>query len=228
VKAKGINGNGFGMTLGMASTLATWPTPQTSDGSGGGQAKRATEEARHGSNLNDFAMLVKVSPWATPAARDYRHANLKSYKVRGGGKKGEQLCNQVRMAAWPTPVAQDSEQSGGEGSIERGTRAHSLTSITKGMEPSGWSTPTSLTPARNANNAAGNSDGLRKLTEQAQPMDSGPLPTGSPAETAKPGQLNPAHSRWLMGLPAVWDACAPTETRSTLSKRRNSFVPQAK
>lgn len=40
------------------ASLASWPTPQTQDMSGGGQAKRATNEARHGSNLNDFAMLA--------------------------------------------------------------------------------------------------------------------------------------------------------------------------
>ncbi|MDR5645359.1 hypothetical protein [Burkholderia cenocepacia] len=54
--------------LGWIAKLASWPTPQTSDASGGGQAKRATGETgttRHGSNLNDFAMLAA---WPTPTA----------------------------------------------------------------------------------------------------------------------------------------------------------------
>lgn len=32
---------------------------------------------------------------------------------------------------------------------------------------------------------------------------------GFPCATEKAGQLNPAHSRWLMAYPAAWDACAP-------------------
>lgn len=44
-----------------------WPTPQTSDSTGGGQAARAMGETRHGSNLNDFAMLAG---WPTPNTMD--------------------------------------------------------------------------------------------------------------------------------------------------------------
>lgn len=42
---------------------------------------------------------------------------------------------------------------------------------------------------------------------------SGKTLTGSAAGTASGGLLNPAHSRWLMGLPADWCILAPTATR---------------
>ena len=51
-------------TSGNACTSV--PTPQAQDVSGGGQAKRAMGDTRHGSNLNDFAMLSAVPSPCTP------------------------------------------------------------------------------------------------------------------------------------------------------------------
>ena len=48
----------------------------------------------------------------------------------------------------------------------------------------------------------------------------GTLATGSPAGTGSGGQLNPAHSRWLMGYPIEWDDCAPTEMPSSRRSRQ--------
>jgi len=55
-----------------------------------------------------------------------------------------------------------------------------------------------------------------------QATDSGLTAIGSPAATEKPGQLNPAHSRWLMGYPPEWDACAPTAMPSSRKSRKPS------
>jgi hypothetical protein len=67
LKAKHGNGNGFGMVLGQAAQLASWPTPTLHDAERGGQEKRAMGETRHGSNLQDFALTTGPTSSGSPA-----------------------------------------------------------------------------------------------------------------------------------------------------------------
>lgn len=89
-----------------------WPTPTTADGSGGGQAKRAMGETRHGSNLNDFALLAG---WGTPTASEPGGTG-DQYVARSQASTGNtaptMLAHQVALAGWPTPMAGTPAQNG--------------------------------------------------------------------------------------------------------------------
>lgn len=207
--------------------------------------------------------------WATPAARDYRSPNLKTYQERGGEANGEQLNNQVfHLVGWPTPCQQDGPNGGPNQGIDRLPGAASMagwptpgasddraTSGGRGREknPSlwvaaGWSTPTAQDhsrgvkpprptdtgvplsqqaglagwPSPKASNTTGpgirGEGGANLQTVVMLCPDSSKTSSGSPAETASSGQLNPSHSRWLMGFPKVWDEFAPTSSKNLKKK----------
>ena len=193
-----------------------WVTPRASDGKDGNLCRSRAK----GVNLSEQA---QQAGWATPAARDHRHANAKPFSERGGGKKGEQLNNQVvHLAGWPTPRANDSTGS----KIPPGRQG--WIALKSAVELAGWPTPTVTDASRGVKPPRPQDTGIPlgqrvAMIEADQPARltaSGELRIGSTAEMESGGQLNPVHSRWLMGLPPEWDACAPTATRSTRKSRR--------
>jgi len=91
IKAQGINGNGFGLTLGMAATLSLWPTPMA--------GSPATETYNEAGN-NDFSRkVVELASWPT-ANTPSGGPNSKSTPTHTGGMD---LDGAATLAGWGTP-----------------------------------------------------------------------------------------------------------------------------
>ena len=201
------------------SAYGGWVTPTVRDWKDSPGMSTETEDGR--TRLDQLPRQANLAGWPTPCQQD---------GPKGGPSQGvDRLPGAVPLAGWPTPIRQDSASSGVAGYPKTATH-HSGTTLTDAGRLAGWPTPQVMDtlnvirdPLRG--DKRGGCSNLREwvtLVGPARLTASGEMLTGSSAGMENGGQLNPAHSRWLMGLPPAWDDCAPTAMPSSRKSRKTS------
>lgn len=181
------------------------PTPQSSDMTGGGQAKRAMLSKRpsgaaQSANLNDFAMLACLP---TPQTHDITTLGNTEADCH---YSPHDLSNAAQLSAVPSPrppnggrsMSTDAMDATGR-TLDGRKHTASLEHTVKFAELATVPTPMAGTPATETYNAAGNNDYSRKIVELA----STPSPRATDGAKGGPNQRGSKGDLMLPSMAAL-------------------------
>lgn len=177
-----------------------WPTPLAKSTTGAGTSGRMG-----GMNIQT---AVTLASWPTPTTIDNNQVAGHA-AAANAPKRGSTLGGASRLAGWVTPTSRDWKDSAGMTAQRDGKDR--LDQLPRQAFMVGWPTPTTEATVRSKRYAQGGMP-FSMAASMAGPLRLtvfGEMRTGSYVEMANDVQLNPAHSRWLMGLPHAWDESSP-------------------
>jgi len=214
--------------------FGSWPTPMA--------ASPSTEHYNEAGNCDSSRKTVTLAAWPSPVKGngDGGHQMGRASatgRTPEGGKVSVTLNGVEKFASWNKPRATDGTKDG----------PHQANgALSADVNFASWPTPRVGNNGgygkaeRGARSSNCRIEDVVQLCGPARLTASGEMLTGSDARMESGGQLNPALSRWLMGLPSAWDREAPlkespapkcsaaTETRSTRKRRELSSPPTSK
>lgn len=228
--------------------LASYPTPRAAEA-----GPDYAIEDRPNSGGFSLQTTAQLTHWSTASARDWKDSEgMAKHRTNEDGTEGrardDQLPRQAALASWPTtdggvfnlatdPEANSSRLDEMRERLGNGNGA-GLT-IQQAAHLASWATTGAADATRGSpetpdqQRARGANVGMSLIDQAAlvgpaRLTADGRLLIGYSAQMERGGQLDPEHSRLLMRLPDGWASCAPTETASTLNKRRRSARSHAR